>query len=64
GARYGEYPLWLAEYGVEAPRIPVGWSDWHLWQWQGDAQVPGVEKSADLNRVNRSHTDLSALVVP
>lgn len=44
------YPLWLAEYGVEEPRLPKGFSGWRLWQFEGDASVPGVEKSADLSR--------------
>lgn len=61
---FGDHPLWVAEYGVEEPRLPAGWSEWHLWQWQGDATVPGVEKSADLSRVNRDGPDLTALVVP
>lgn len=62
-ASFGEHPLWVAEYGVEAPRLPKGWSAWHLWQWQGDASVPGVEKAADLSKVNRDGPDLGALVI-
>ena len=48
---FGAYPLWIAEYDVEAPTLPEGWSAWTLWQWKGDAAVPGVEKSADLSRL-------------
>ena len=54
---FGEYPLWVAEYDVESPRLPAGWTTWHLWQWRGDAQVPGVEKNADLSRVNHAEVD-------
>ena len=62
---FDDHPLWVAEYGVEKPRLPRGWSEWHLWQWQGDAKVPGVAKSADLSKVNReSGVDLAALVIP
>jgi len=64
GEGFGDHPLWVAEYGVEEPAVPAGWEEWHLWQWQGDAEVPGVEKGADLSRVNRSGVDLSALVIP
>ena len=64
GEGFGEYPLWVAEYGVDTPRLPQGWDDWHLWQWQGDAAVPGVEKGADLSRVNRDGQALAALVIP
>lgn len=64
---FGEYPLWVAEYGVEVPRLPKGWKDWHLWQWRANAQVDGVEKDVDLSRLNRSQNhliDVSNLVVP
>lgn len=61
---FGAYPLWVAEYEVDAPRLPQGWTDWHLWQWQGDAEVDGVEKTADLNRGNPSGVDLSVLLIP
>ncbi len=61
---FGGYPLWVAEYGVEAPRLPSGWQKWHLWQWRGDAVVPGVEKSVDLSRINHRDVDLLALLVP
>ena len=62
---FGHYPLWVAEYEVEEPQLPKGWQTWHLWQWQGDAVVPGVEKGADLSQVNRSGgVDLAALLIP
>lgn len=62
-ADFGAYPLWVAEYGVDEPRLPKGWTAWHLWQWRGDAPVAGVEKAADLSRGSTA-VDLSALVVP
>lgn len=61
---FGDHPLWVAEYDVEEPRLPAGWKQWHLWQWKDDAPVPGVEKGADLSRVNRSGVDLSTLLIP
>lgn len=59
---FGAYPLWIAEYGVNTPKMPTGWQTWHLWQWQGDATVAGVENSADLNRVN-PEIDPTALLI-
>ncbi len=64
GEGFGDHPLWVAEYETDQPRLPVGWSDWHLWQWQGDAKVPGVAGSADLSKVNRVGVDLSILLIP
>lgn len=53
---FGSYPLWVAEYGVDEPTLPQGWETWHLWQFEGDVQVPGVEKGADQSRI---HPDLT-----
>lgn len=61
---FGDYPLWVAEYGVDAPKLPAGWTDWYLWQSQGNAKVAGVEQDADLDRGNPSRVDWSALFVP
>ncbi|MBD3298565.1 MAG: hypothetical protein GF341_07925, partial [candidate division Zixibacteria bacterium] len=60
---FAEYPLWVAEYGVDAPTIPNGWETWHLWQWQGDTTVTGVEKGADVSRVNPDLPNLNELAV-
>lgn len=60
---FSEHPLWVAEYEVDEPVLPNGWDTWHLWQYEGDADVPGVEKGADLTRVNRK-ADLTELFVP
>ncbi|HMB54982.1 MAG TPA: GH25 family lysozyme, partial [Thermoanaerobaculia bacterium] len=55
GQGYGASPLWVAEYGVDAPRLPAGFDAWHLWQFDQDRDVPGVEKGADVNRVHPEH---------
>lgn len=60
---FGDYPLWVAEYGVDEPRLPKGWERWHLWQFEGDTTVSGVEKSADRSHLNRDAPDLHRLVV-
>lgn len=58
--RFGDYPLWVAEYQVSQPVTPEGWSAWTLWQWEKDADVPGVEKGADLSHLHPD-IDLEAL---
>lgn len=59
---FGRYPLWIAEYGVDEPRLPHGWSQWHIWQFEENATLPGVEKGADRSRLH-PEVELDALVV-
>ena len=48
---FGEYPLWIAEYGVEAPRVPEAWKSegksWNIWQNNSKASVPGINGNVD-----------------
>lgn len=62
-AQFGNYPLWIAEYGVSEPVIPKGWKDWHIWQWKESTPVKGVEKNADLNIFNHKEKDFDSLLV-
>lgn len=61
---FGDYPLWIADYEVDEPRLPKGFQSWWLWQWQEDARLPGVEKDVDLSRLNHSHVELADLMIP
>jgi lysozyme len=63
GPGFGEHPLWIAEYGVAAPRLPADWQDWHLWQYLENQTVPGIEKDVDLNRVHPQR-GLDSLRIP
>lgn len=63
-ADFGHYPLWVAEYEVDEPRIPNGWTNWHMWQWKGDATVAGVEKTADVTRLNHPRYDIDDFRLP
>lgn len=63
-ADFGHYPLWVAEYEVDEPRIPNGWTNWQMWQWQGDATVAGVEKTADVTRINHPRYNIDDFRVP
>ena len=63
GEGFGHYPLWIADYDVDEPVLPVGWNAWHLWQWRDNADVPGVEKGADMSRINHRVENLDVLLV-
>jgi lysozyme len=60
---FGQYPLWIAWYNPEPPRIPPIWDDWLYWQFtdNGDGTLYGVESlNIDLNYFNGSESDFLA----
>jgi LysM repeat protein len=56
--QFGAYPLWIAEYGVQAPKIPEGWSGWQFWQYSQSGAVQGVAGSVDMDTFDGSYQDL------
>lgn len=60
--RFAEYPLWLAEYGVSQPTLPVigGWNEWLFWQRSETGRVPGFVDHVDLNVFAGTRADLDA----
>ncbi len=60
---FGDYPLWLAEYQVKQPQVPVGWSHWTFWQWSQSGTVSGVEGNLDMDRFNGDEEKLNRLLV-
>ncbi|MBU2223961.1 MAG: glycoside hydrolase family 25 protein [Gammaproteobacteria bacterium] len=62
--KFGQYPLWIAEYGVDKPVDPKGWQDWHFWQWSEKATIAGVEKEVDLNYFNNKDKKFADLLLP
>lgn len=48
---FGKYKLWIAEYGVDQPKIPDAWQNngWQFWQNTFKANVPGVPAEVDRN---------------
>lgn len=48
-ADFSAYPLWVADYGVRAPQIPTGWTEWTLWQYSQQGSVDGVAGYVDLD---------------
>lgn len=46
---FGDYPLWVADYGVAAPTMPAGWTLWDFWQHSETGSVAGIQGNVDLN---------------
>ncbi len=54
-------PLWIAHYGVAAPRLPSTWGDYTFWQYAEDGLVDGVHGHCDLDRFNGEMDALNVL---
>jgi lysozyme len=39
---FGASPLWIANWNVTCPTLPVGWSTWAIWQYNDNSTVPGI----------------------
>jgi lysozyme len=55
---FGAYPLWVANWDVCSPSLPIGWSSFQFFQYDdagntlGHAQVPGIGATVDLDEFN------------
>lgn len=58
---FGGYPLWVAEYGVSAPKPVKGWDGWTFWQHSEGGSVPGISGNVDLDYFNGSLSELETL---
>lgn len=54
GTALDDYPLWIAEYGVDSPSV----DPWHLWQHSERGRVAGIGTEVDLDRFNGSRAQL------
>lgn len=60
---FSDYPLWLAEYGVNQPTIPANWKDWTFWQWSQSGTINGIDGAVDMDRFNGSHQQFNQLLI-
>lgn len=61
------YPFWMAWYTAENKiKTPSPWPHWHIWQYSGEALVPGYDRTqdgkGDADIFNGSLDDLKALI--
>lgn len=52
GGGHGHRRLWIANYGVNTPAMPIGgdWTNWWLWQYTSSGRQPGYYGNLDTNR--------------
>lgn len=44
-----KYRLWIANYGVQSPSIPMGWTKHFIWQYSQTGSVSGIAGNVDLD---------------
>jgi len=55
-----EFPLWLANYDVAAPSIPLPWTEAVIWQYSSKGVGYGSEGYIDLNKFMRPDSEWAA----
>jgi lysozyme len=55
------YRLWVANWQVNCPNTPTGWSTWQMWQYADNGSVSGISGAVDLDRFNGSLAQLQAI---
>jgi lysozyme len=63
GTSFGDYPLWVANYGATCPLMPSGWTDWKFWQTSQTGSVAGIAGDVDTNLFNGSLSALMAMTI-
>lgn len=58
---FSDYPLWVAHYTKNSPKIPKPWLKWTFWQSTDKAVVPGMKNKCDFNYFNGSLDELKSL---
>ncbi|UOG74775.1 glycoside hydrolase family 25 protein [Hymenobacter tibetensis] len=59
---FDKYPLWLAHYEVEQPRLPR--DKWIIWQHSDESYIPGIRGTVDFNVFQGSFQSLLSLRIP
>jgi lysozyme len=62
-ASLAAYPLWIAQYGVDQPTLPTGWTAWKIWQHSESGSVPGIAGTVDLDLFDGTVAELLALTL-
>ncbi|MCU1277880.1 MAG: Lyzozyme (1,4-beta-N-acetylmuramidase) [bacterium] len=55
------YRLWVANWQVNCPNTPTGWSSWQMWQYADNGTVSGISGAVDLDRFNGTLAQLQGI---
>ena len=57
---FDKYPIWIAKYGGDAPRLGAG-VQWQFWQYGNRGKLRGIEGFVDFNVFHGSREDLDKM---
>ena len=58
---FDAYPIWIAKYGNEAPRL--GSTQWVFWQYGNRGKIKGIEGNVDFNVFRSTRDELFKLCI-
>jgi GH25 family lysozyme M1 (1,4-beta-N-acetylmuramidase) len=48
----GDIRLWIAAYTKNpTPKLPIGWNNYHIWQYSAKGKVNGISTDCDMNKL-------------
>ena len=56
-----DYPIWVRSTKY-SPHVKYGSRNWHFWQYQSDAQIPGITGNVDRNAFKGDHQQWLAFI--
>ena len=61
-SRFADHMLWVANYTANtSPKLPIGFSDYVIWQFSEHGKITGISGDVDLDRFHGTLDDLKAL---
>jgi GH25 family lysozyme M1 (1,4-beta-N-acetylmuramidase) len=51
----GQYPLWVAHYGVNQPANAASWQKWSLFQYDDKGTVAGINGNVDMDEMDADY---------
>lgn len=56
GHTFGNFPLWIANYGknIKCPPLPHGWLNYYMWQYSQSGSINGISTPVDLSVLNKT----------